>query len=210
MFLYADTKEADQIHTTLDHEKEEEEDHDDKKTAELLVPCVTRLLQADVKFKKRLPDSTIVKTNTEFANGTFEIPPLLIRETTDLTFRNMIAFEQCYHGCQAKITSYAILIDNLINTAKDVEYLIETGFIIDHNSWLSAKDDTHFFKRLYTNTFVTNFYYQNLCKTVNEYYTIRKWKWYRRTTILVRHYFRMPWTTISIFAAIILLVLTFL
>jgi hypothetical protein len=41
----------------------------------------------------------------------------------ETVFRNLINFEQCYPNCEARFTSYAILVDNLINSAKDADIL---------------------------------------------------------------------------------------
>ncbi|KAF3435210.1 hypothetical protein FNV43_RR22297 [Rhamnella rubrinervis] len=165
-----------------------------------LIPCVTNLLEAGVKFRKGSPGMM----NIEFENGIFVIPPLSIQETTEPMFRNLIAFEQCYHSCQDKITSYAILMDSLINTGRDMEHLVKHEII---DNWLSAEDASQFFNRLYFDTFVTKFYYSDLCKRVNGYY---RTKWHKWRATLIRDYFTTPWTIISLVAAFILLVLTFL
>ena len=167
---------------------------------ELMIPCVTRLLEAGVKFKKG--SGGIMNIN--FTNGNFEIPPLLILETTETMFRNLIAFEQCYRNCETKITSYAVLMDSLINTGKDVEYLVENGIIVD---WLSAEDASQFFNRLYNDTSLPKFYYTKLVKSVHDHYIRKRHRW--RAT-LMRQYFTSPWSVISLIGAIILLVLTFL
>ncbi|XP_024932941.3 UPF0481 protein At3g47200-like [Ziziphus jujuba] len=166
-----------------------------------LIPCITELMEAGVKFTKRSSDNLL---DIVFSNGTFEIPPLSIQETTEPIFRNLIAFEQCYHGCEDKITSYAILMDNLISTSKDVEILCDKGII---DNWLSAEDVSQYFDRLYNDTFVTNFYYSDLCKGVNKYYRTKSHRW---RAVLMRDYFTTPWTIISVVAAFILLVLSFL
>nr|XP_048337409.1 uncharacterized protein LOC125424330 [Ziziphus jujuba var. spinosa]XP_048337410.1 uncharacterized protein LOC125424330 [Ziziphus jujuba var. spinosa] len=166
-----------------------------------LIPCVTHLMEAGVKFTKSSSNNMV---DIEFEDGTFKIPLLLIHETTESIFRNLIAFEQCYHSCKDKITSYAILLDNLINTSKDVEILSDKGVI---DNWLSAEDASQYFNRLNNDTLVTNFFYRELCKEVNDYY---RTKWHRWRAILMRDYFTTPWTIISLVAALILLVLTFL
>ncbi|KAF3435211.1 hypothetical protein FNV43_RR22298 [Rhamnella rubrinervis] len=190
--LVSSYSDADHTSTSIDKAVEDKPD---------LIPCVTRLLGTGVIFTKGSPDSMM---NIEFENGIFVVPPLSIHETTEPLFRNLIAFEQCYHSCDNKITSYAILMDSLINTSRDVEYLSEQGII---DNWLSAEDASHFFNRLYINTFVTDFYYAKLCKRVNSYY---KTKWHRWKATLMRDYFRTPWTIISILAACLLLALVVL
>ncbi|XP_015867727.3 UPF0481 protein At3g47200 [Ziziphus jujuba] len=166
-----------------------------------LIPCVTKLMEAGVKFTKSSLNNMM---DIKFEDGIFKIPLLFINETTESIFRNLIAFEQCYHSCDDKITSYAILMGNLINTGKDVEKLSDEGII---SNWLSAEDASQCFNRLYNDTFVTNFHYYGLCTKVNAYY---RTKWHRWRAILKRDYFTTPWTIISLVGAFILLVLTFL
>ncbi|KAF8389071.1 hypothetical protein HHK36_025756 [Tetracentron sinense] len=54
---------------------------------------------------------------------------LRVVDSTELVFRNLIAFEQCDKSLASEILSYALLMDNLINTPKDVGLLIEDEII---------------------------------------------------------------------------------
>ncbi|XP_035546528.1 uncharacterized protein LOC108994244 [Juglans regia] len=139
----------------------------------------------------------------KFNDGVLKIPPLLIQETTEIAFRNLIAFEQCYTDCEAWLTSYAILIDNLINTTKDVDILCKSEII---HSWSNRKEAVQFFNKLYHNTYVKTFYYGRLCNNVNGYCNRRCPRW---RAVLVRNYFNTPWAFLSTLAAIILLILSF-
>nr|XP_048337059.1 uncharacterized protein LOC112489894 [Ziziphus jujuba var. spinosa] len=166
-----------------------------------LIPSVTHLMGAEVEFTKSSSNNMM---DMVFEDGTFKIPTLFINETTESFFRSQIVFEQCSHTCKDMITSYAILMDSLINTRKDVEILSDKGII---ENWLIAKDASQYFNRLYNDTYVTSFYYYDLHKKVNSYYRTR---WHKWRAILMRNYFTTPWTIISLVAAFILLVLTFL
>ncbi|PRQ54228.1 hypothetical protein RchiOBHm_Chr2g0175191 [Rosa chinensis] len=84
-----------------------------------------------------------------------------------LLSRNLMAFEQCYHSCAHMITSYAVLMDNLIDTNKDVDLLCEKDILAN---WLSADDASKFFNALYTDTTVIDFAYQDLCGEVHKYH----------------------------------------
>ena len=96
-----------------------------------------------------------------------------------------------------------MLLDNLINTAKDVDILSENQII---KNWLNPEDAVPFFNKLYYNACVNELYYHNICKQVNEYYN-RSWPRWR--AMLVRNYFNTPWAILSTAAAVILLILTF-
>ncbi|XP_004305910.1 PREDICTED: UPF0481 protein At3g47200-like [Fragaria vesca subsp. vesca] len=210
---------VDLIRTSLVQEHKDEPD-EDPKAAPLpsnhlpqRIPSAATLTEAGVTFripkepKAGSPGGCIL--NITFKDGVFSIPPLAIDERTDPLFRNLMAYEQCYHSCTHKITSYAVLMDNLIDTAKDVDLLCEKGIVAN---WLSSEDASKFFNDLYDNTTVIDFVYKRLCTRVNDYH---RSAWMRRTWIrwknkLRSDYFDTPWSTISFFAAFVLLVLTFL
>ena len=165
-----------------------------------LLPSATSLVEAGVKIKRGESKSIL---DLKYDNGVLEIPPLKIDETTETLFRNIISFEQCYPYCKPKFTSYAILLDNLINTAKDVDILSKKEII---KNWLNPEDVLPFFNKLYYNAGVKKMYYQSLCKKVNKYCNRR---WPRWRAMLVRNYFNTPWAILSTAAAVILLILTF-
>ncbi|KAK9944098.1 hypothetical protein M0R45_009682 [Rubus argutus] len=165
------------------------------------IPSAATLSEAGVKFKKGERGCIL---NITFKHGVFTIPPLVIEERTGPLFRNLMAYEQCYQNRQHKITSYAVLMDNLIDTSKDVDLLCEKGIVAN---WLSAEVASKFFNELYNDTTVIGYNYEGLCKDVEEYHKVL---WNRWREKLKRDYFGTPWATISFFAAFVLLVLTFL
>ncbi|KAM5585397.1 hypothetical protein ABKV19_004676 [Rosa sericea] len=165
------------------------------------IPSAAALSEAGVKFRKG-PSGCIL--NITFEGGIFTIPPLAIDERTAPMFRNLMAYEQCYFNCKHMITSYAVLMDNLIDTNKDVDLLCEKHILAN---WLSADDASNFFNDLYNDTTVIDFVYKEVCDEVHSY---RKVPWHKWRKKLKRDYFETPWSTISFIAAFVLLVLTFL
>nr|XP_011467705.1 PREDICTED: UPF0481 protein At3g47200-like isoform X1 [Fragaria vesca subsp. vesca] len=172
------------------------------------IPSAATLTEAGVKFRKPKepeagsPGGCIL--NITFKDGVFTIPPLAIDERTDPLFRNLMAYEQCYHSCTHKITSYAVLMDNLIDTAKDVDLLCEKGIVAN---WLSSEDASKFFNDLYNDTTVIDFVYKGLCTKVNDYHNDRWNRWMEKAR---SDYFDTPWSIIAFATAFVLLVLTFL
>nr|XP_023897774.1 UPF0481 protein At3g47200-like [Quercus suber] len=164
------------------------------------LPSATSLVEAGVKIRKGESKSFL---DIKFDNGVLYIPQLEIQETTESFFRNIISFEQCYPNCEPRFTSYALLLDNLINTVEDVDILSENEII---KNWLNPEDAVPFFNKLYYNTGVTKTYFQSLCKEVNEYCNRRWPKW---RAVLVGKYFNTPWAVLSTVGAVILLILTF-
>ncbi|XP_027166007.1 UPF0481 protein At3g47200-like [Coffea eugenioides] len=155
----------------------------------------TKLRAAGVKFSHKAEKCLFDVFFDE--KGELSIPQLTVNDFTETFYRNLIAFEQC--GYQSKdITSYVILMDNLIDTPKDVDLLIKHKIIV--NELESSETDPK------------EFYFANLCDRLNEYSRdwvhklVRKFAvWY---TMLCNDYFGSPWSIISVIAAITLLVLT--
>ncbi|GMN41489.1 hypothetical protein TIFTF001_010698 [Ficus carica] len=137
--------------------------------------------------------------------GVLEIPQLLIQETTESLFRIVICLEQCLPNCaHIVITSYAILLEKLISTTEDMDILSKSGIV---DNWLNIDDARELFNQLYDDTFVQEFYYSDLIAKVNEHC---RCTWPRYRTVLMFDYFNRPWALVSVIAAIILLILTFL
>ncbi|BFG30943.1 hypothetical protein CerSpe_172170 [Prunus speciosa] len=182
------------------------EEQQKKKGPNLLqrIPNATSLSEAGVRFEKsqnKEEGKGECIMNIEFKNGVFTIPPLGIDERTEPLFRNLIAFEQCHHRRSHKITSYAVLMDNLIDSREDIDFLCDKGILVN---WLNPDDAAQFFNKLYNDTTV-DYYYSYLSDEVNNYY---KSKWHKFMETLRRDYFSTPWTIVSFIAAFILLVLT--
>ncbi|ONH97752.1 hypothetical protein PRUPE_7G207800 [Prunus persica] len=168
------------------------------------IPSVTELLQAGVEFKVR-SNTWDNMLDITFKNGVMEIPPIEIRDNAESLFRNLIAYEQCDSSIiSCNITSYAVILDNLINTSKDADFLIQKEIIVTK---LSKEDIACLFNRLYSDTTVAYFCYVELTKNVNAYYQDR---WHRWQTILRRDYFSNPWSIFSLAAALLILGFTFL
>jgi hypothetical protein len=166
-----------------------------------LLPSATRLIEAGIKFKRGTSQSIL---DIKFEDGVLKIPPLIIDATTETVFRNLISYEQSLPNCDDSFTSYAIFLDNLIITTKDMDILCESQII---DNWLNPVDATQLFNKLYNDTACANYCYADLCGEVNRF---RKRHWPRWRAVLVRNYFNTPWAVLSTSAAIILLILTLL
>ncbi|OMO85319.1 hypothetical protein CCACVL1_10283 [Corchorus capsularis] len=127
---------------------------------------ITKLKEAGVKFEKSDKAESILDIKFR-KKGVLEIPLFLIQETTETIFRNLIAYEQCLPNCPPIITSYAMLLDNLIDSPNDLDMLCNKNIIWDN--WLTTGDATQFFNELYNDTYVKEFYYYELCRDLNNY-----------------------------------------
>ncbi|MCL7048461.1 hypothetical protein MKW94_028261 [Papaver nudicaule] len=167
------------------------------------VRSVIDLKRAGVKFVKSSTNGSYL--DIKFKDGVMEIPPLKIEDQTDTLLRNFIAFEQCGKDHVTDMTSYAFLMDSLINSGQDVGVLCKKGIITNHLGDEEAV--AKLFNNLCCEVTLPDFYYSELCDQVNTYYESR-WPAWKAT--LRRDYFNDPWTIISFVGAIVLLVLTFL
>jgi len=165
------------------------------------LPSATSLVEAGIKFKRGSSESIL---DVKFIDGVLEIPPLLIHDVTETVFRNLISYEQCLPNCEGRITSYAILLDNLIVTSKDMDILCKNQII---DNWLNPKDAAQLFNKLYHDANLSEYYYTNLCKQVNSFCQRRRPRW---RAVLMHNYFNTPWAVLSTLAAVCLLILTFL
>ncbi|XP_068345260.1 UPF0481 protein At3g47200-like [Pyrus communis] len=160
------------------------------------IPTVTELLQAGVEFKSKSREWNNMLDIT-FKNGVMEIPPIDIESNAESHFRNLIAYEQCDPDIAiCNVTSYAVILDNLIKSSKDAEFLIQKRII---TTILSKEDLACFFNGLYKDTIPSHFSYVELTENVKQFYNHR---WNRWRTILSRDYFSNPWTIMSVFAAL--------
>ena len=136
-----------------------------------------------------------------------EIPQLKLDDWTEVVIRNIMALEQTHYIKDTYFTDYLFLMDSLINTRKDVDFLCGKQILINYlgnnsaaNSminnlnkgikWIAVRND---YIDLYNNL---NSFYEN--------------SWHKRQATLKREYFRTLWRGDSTVAAIVLLVLTFI
>ncbi|KAJ4958814.1 hypothetical protein NE237_025925 [Protea cynaroides] len=165
------------------------------------IRSATELHEAGVKFEKGPTTSLLDIT---FSNGVLKIPTLEIEDSTESLFRNLIAYEQCLDINSNEITTYADFIDGLINSPKDVELLQRKGIVV--NRLGDPEDVSALFNSLLKEVIVgRRSYLSSVCIEVEKYYKIPRHKWKAN---LMHNYFNTPWAFISVFAAVVLLILT--
>ncbi|XP_042518666.1 UPF0481 protein At3g47200-like [Macadamia integrifolia] len=168
-----------------------------------LVRCATELRVAGVKFKKR---NTERFWDVKFKNGTLCIPRLLVHDGTKSLLLNMKAYEHCHTDCGNEVTSYLILMDNLINSDEDVKYLHRRK-ILEH--WLGSNAEVAEFFNSLCQQVAFDFqdsYISKMSADVNNYCDKRTNEW---LAIFSKNHCRNPWTIISLFAGVVFLLLTF-
>ncbi|XP_077217785.1 UPF0481 protein At3g47200-like [Tasmannia lanceolata] len=168
------------------------------------IPSATELKEAGVKFKQKKSMGSFLDVN--FSKGVMEIPHFPIYDCTNSLFRNFIAFEQCFPISGAHFTSYAILMNCLINTSNDVA-ILKHNKIIEHMLG-SDEEAALLFNQLgkAVGVYFENCFFSCLFKDVNKYCETN---WHVWTANLMRRYFNNPWTMMSLVAAILILTFTF-
>ncbi|KAK1284633.1 UPF0481 protein [Acorus calamus] len=165
------------------------------------IKCATELQEAGVKFVEKRNCSFL---NVTFKDGVVEFPILCIFDETVALFHNLIAFEQCHPDAKGDITFYAVLMDSLIDTPRDVNVLHREGVLRIGLS--SEKEAAQFFNSLCKEV-IFDRPPSRLFIELNRYCDS---KWHRWRAVLARDYFGSPWAAISLLAAFILLLLTLL
>ncbi|KAL9458772.1 hypothetical protein AB3S75_007613 [Citrus x aurantiifolia] len=185
-----------------DNGQEELNDDDQEDTIRTPnIPSVTELHQAGVKFQL---GSTKHLLEITFKKGILKIPLLAIYDTTEGLFRNLLAFETA-HGDGCYINDYIIMMKNLVVTANDAELLVQNEVI---DNWTGdSQAVSNFLRNLDRQATLDakNFRYSDLVQDLNTYcrYPLHKWK-----ANLKQNYFNTPWASISVIAAVVLLLLT--
>ncbi|XP_042509710.1 UPF0481 protein At3g47200-like isoform X2 [Macadamia integrifolia] len=166
------------------------------------IHCAIELEEACVKFEKEVKKKTCLLDIT-FQNGVLEIPTITIQDGTESLLRNLIAFEQSSSVYKNYITDYALFMDDLINSATDVELLQKKGII---KNWLGEpKDVAALFNGLLKDVTTGRDYFYNVRHELEKYYET---PWHKWKASLMQKYFNSPWASISLIAASILLFLT--
>ncbi|KAJ0976026.1 hypothetical protein J5N97_017991 [Dioscorea zingiberensis] len=166
------------------------------------IPSATELQLAGVEFRKKEKNLTSFLDIT-FKNGTIEIPQVCLDDHTNTLLRNLVAFEQCHPHTQDYISTYAMFMDYIINSLKDVELLGLNGIIINQ---LGTNDNAaDIFNRLdkMIRHDPSKVYLRGSIWHLKNYYDS---KWHRAK--LMRDYFNNPWAILSLLAAIFLILLT--
>jgi hypothetical protein len=213
--------------------------HDEGKEAKVeLLRCATKLRASGVIIQAK-PNSAnqnrhnfvdMFDFDINFSDEKLDIPPLYIKETTEVMWRNLIAWEQSEIGIISKYTSYALFFNGLICCEHDIKLLKEKKVIV--NKMNKSNDDLLvLFRTISKGAEQMDSSYSQICESLNDYegmevakrfqkWPIRIWhqcrrifeiilyyvrNWYK---ILIRDHIPTVWKFVGIVAAALLLVLT--
>ncbi|KAK7349854.1 hypothetical protein VNO77_07619 [Canavalia gladiata] len=205
-----------------------------KEAKQELKRCATRLkaagiiIQAETDCQRALVDKFNFKIN--FSGGVLTIPQLHIKETTEVKWRNLIAWEQSKISVCCKYTSYALFFKGLICCKHDIKLLEEMKVLVNEVN-MKNDDLLQLFDTISEGTEHMDSSYSELCGNLNMYrkrkmatvlqrLPIITWhkcvhaseimlyywgNWYR---LLIRDHIPTVWKFIGVLAAVVLLILT--
>ncbi|KAL2502628.1 Plant protein of unknown function [Forsythia ovata] len=164
--------------------------------------CISKLRRAGIKLKAGNEESFL---EIKFRHGVIEMPTISLDDFMSAFLLNCVAYEQCHKSCSKHMTTYATLLDCLINTRKDVAYLSDQNII--ENYFGTDAEIASFVNNLGKDVAfdIDVCYLSELFNKVNHYY---KNHWHVQWASFKYTYFSTPWSFISAFAAFILLLLT--
>ncbi|KAF3777070.1 hypothetical protein EJ110_NYTH46898 [Nymphaea thermarum] len=98
---------------------------------EKYVRSATKLRAAGVSFQKCPKDAGLlsVRFRRSCLRGVLHLPELVLDETTEGVFMNMVAFERMHPESGTEVTSFLSFMDALIDTADDVSFLSNEGIV---------------------------------------------------------------------------------
>ncbi|KAJ1411318.1 hypothetical protein SESBI_21363 [Sesbania bispinosa] len=217
----------------------EQSQQEGKRAKQELLSCATRLRAAGIIIRSK-PNCSVTDQhklvdtfNFEISfkdSGELEIPSLHIKETTEVKWRNLIAWEQSWIWIRCKYTSYALFFRGLICCEHDIKLLMEKGVIVNESN-KNREELLTMFHTISKGAEHMDSSYSELCERLNVYKGKKVTKalqkmpiiiwhhcrrvfeimvyycrnWYR---ILIRDHIPTVWKFIGVVAAVLLLVLT--
>ncbi|XP_006663500.1 UPF0481 protein At3g47200-like [Oryza brachyantha] len=167
-----------------------------------IMPTAIKIHEAGIKIRSSKTDNLL---DIHFEHGVLSMPSLVVDDDTERTFFNLMAFERLHVSSGNVLTNYVIFLDNIIESAMDVEMLSSKGVL---RNMLGCDKET---AKLFNGTLSKG----AVLGSSRQLHTVQ-WKVYRHCrrpwnkwrASLIRTYFRNPWAFISLVAAAILLTAT--
>ncbi|PWA94903.1 hypothetical protein CTI12_AA031440 [Artemisia annua] len=180
---------------------------------EASIPPIKNAVEVDrswVKFKPHQEDvwSMIIKFQSSslpwfWSKPNLLMPKLVMQDRTELILRNFIAYEQLILHNSYYFTSYAVAMDELIDSQQDIAKLVNSRVLV--NLLGSDQEAADMINKICKNVIIADFCYSEVFKQMDTYCN-RFWP--KHMAFLRRVYFSNPWTAIALLAAFILFGLT--
>ncbi|KAK6122813.1 hypothetical protein DH2020_043445 [Rehmannia glutinosa] len=167
---------------------------------------VTYLKAKGIHFGPSSNCLTDIRFNSYLFYGKLQLPIWFVTNNSKVFFSNLIAFEMSPEtDNDFAVISYINFMKSLIDEPKDVKELREKDILFS----CLANDEEVFrmFKEMDTYGMDNIGIFQDVKKRIDEHCDSRGKTWMAE---LIHTYFRSPWTAIALFAATVLLCITFL
>lgn len=167
-----------------------------------LTASATKLNLAGIEFKLK---NTKQFLDITFSHGELQIPGFTLDDLTTSLVLNFVAFEVCYQDCANDFIDYVSFMNSLLKTPEDAGILSENKII--HNLYGTDKEVVRFFSDVNRDIPVDpeSSYLYRVLDGVKHYHT-RTWN--AHCAELRHKYFHSPWSSFSVLAAVVLLLLT--
>ncbi|WOL02522.1 UPF0481 protein [Canna indica] len=188
-------------HSMLHGPAHRSRDPEDQEGSSDIIRSAVELYEAGIRFKRSKSNSL---RDIKFHHGVLSLPVIVVDDSTEYMFLNLMAFERLHVGAGNEVTAYVFFMDNIIDSAKDVSLLNSKGII--QNAVGSDKAVAKLFNSLSKDVVLDpDSSLEEVHRKVNKYCKkdINMWR-----ANLIHTYFRSPWAFLSLAAAIFLLVLT--
>ncbi|KAF5473606.1 hypothetical protein F2P56_010206 [Juglans regia] len=169
-----------------------------------IIHRISKLRRSGIRLNPGKAESFMV---VKFKHGVIEMPSITIDDFMSSFLVNCVAFEQCHKSRFKHVTTYVTLLDYLVNSAKDVEYLSDRNII--ENNYGTEGEVAHFINNMGKEVAfdIDKCYLSKLFNDVHDYHQN---SWHVQWASFKYTYFDTPWSFISALAAFVLLVLSFL
>ncbi|KAL9687529.1 hypothetical protein QQ045_031932 [Rhodiola kirilowii] len=167
-----------------------------------VIHCVSKLRKAGIQLTVKAADTFL---DVKFRRGVIQMPRITIDDMMSSFLYNCVAFEQCQKHASNHFTTYATFLDYLVNSAQDVEFL--SDYNIMENYFGTDQEVAKLVNNLGKDvSFDIDYcYLSGLFDDVHSYY---KNSWHVQWASFKYTYFDTPWSFVSAFAALILLIFT--
>lgn len=169
---------------------------------EIMVPSVTELVGAGVKFLATTQDLTTIKFDVKTA--TFYLPEITLDCNTEVVLRNLVAYESSVEAGPMVFTRYTELINGIIDTEDDVKLLRKCKVI--KNRMKSDKEVADLWNEMMKSVRLTKVpFIDKALEDVNKYYNGRMSV---KLGKFMKKYVLGSWQILTLLAAVLLLMLT--
>ncbi|QCE01480.1 hypothetical protein DEO72_LG7g2777 [Vigna unguiculata] len=166
-----------------------------------IIRSATELQDAGIRFMKSRTHSL---GDVSFGGGVLRLPTLVVDDTTEYMFLNLIAFERLHAEAGNDVTSYIFFMDTIIDSEMDVALLHRNGILV--NALGSDKAVAKLFNSLSKDIAVDPHGVLDVVRMSMSNYCKKPWNMWRAN--LIHTYFRNPWAIVSLVAAVFLFALT--